>query len=112
MAVTDSTVASGDIRNLVMSLLGLPVTYTGHCEVVVNDRDPDIVARNAILLLTALHYSPNEATQIMIHIWYSALIPQQVLHTLQENILPLIRDVCSKIKAKPANSLQSKTWTY
>lgn len=95
-----------------MSLTGLPETYVGHCEVVANDRDPDIVARNAILLLTALHYSPNAATPIMLHIWYSALIPAQMLRSLQDNILPLIQEVCNKIQTKPARSLLSKTWIY
>ena len=94
------------------SLVGLPETYAGHCEVVVNDRDLDIVARNAILLLIALHFSPETAAPMMLHLWYSALIPAQMLRSLQDNILPLIQEVCNKIQAKPAQSLLSKTWTY
>lgn len=94
------------------SLTGLPTTYTGHCEVVVNDRDFGIVARNAILLLTALHFSPDAAMPIMLHIWYSALLPTQMLRSLQENVLPLVQEVCKKIQAKPAQSLLSKTWIY
>lgn len=94
------------------SLSGLPKLYGGECGVVVNDRDFDIVARNAILLLTALHFEPGEATHMMLHIWYSALIPERVLRSLQDQILPLIHDVCAKIREKPMKSLQSKTWTY
>ncbi|KAI9875688.1 MAG: hypothetical protein M1830_008116 [Pleopsidium flavum] len=104
--------ASGDMRNIVQSLTKLPTTYRGHCEVIVNDRDSDIVARNTILLLTALHFSPDAATPIMIHVWYSALVPAQVLHSLRDNILPLIQGVCTKIQAKPGKTLLSKTWTY
>jgi len=96
----------------VKSLTGLPTAYAGHCEVVVNDRDSDIVARNAILLLTALHFNPTAATPITLHIWYSALITAQILHSLQDNILPLIQGVCKKIQTKQAKSLLSKTWTY
>ncbi|KAH0565170.1 hypothetical protein GP486_001434 [Trichoglossum hirsutum] len=81
-------------------------------QVAVNDRDFDIVARNVILLLTALHFGPGEATAIMLHIWYSALIPEQMFRSLQDNILPLIQKVCAKIREKPAMSLQSKTWRY
>ncbi|KAL9129400.1 MAG: hypothetical protein Q9217_002131 [Psora testacea] len=104
--------ASGDIRNMVKSLTGVPATYTGHCEVVVNDKDPDIVARNAILLLVALYFSPEVATPIMLHIWYSALVSAEILHSLQTSVLPLIQEVCRKIQAKPAQSLLSKVWTF
>ena len=94
------------------SLVGLPKSYTGQCEIVVNDRDFDIVARNLILLLTTLHFSPERATPTILHIWYSALIPEHLFRSLQGDILPLIQEVCKKIRGKPANSLQSKTWSY
>ena len=84
----------------------------GHCEVVVNDRDPDIVARNAILLLLALQFSPDVATPIMLHVWYSVLVSANMLHSLQDSILPLLQEVCKKIEAKPAQSLLSKKWTF
>jgi hypothetical protein len=96
----------------VKSLTGLSETYAGHCEVVVNDKDSDIVARNAILLLTALNFSPDAATPMMLHMWYSALVPAQMLRSLRDNVLPLVQEVCNKIQAKPAQSLLSKTWTY
>lgn len=84
----------------------------GHCEVVVNDRDPDIVTRNAILLLLALHFSPDVATPIMLHVWYSVLVSANMLRCLQDSILPLLQEVCKKIEAKPAQSLLSKKWTF
>lgn len=73
LSITDTATASGDIRNIVKPLTGVPGTYAGHCEVVVNDKDSDIVARNAILLLTAFHFSPDAATPMMLHgipLWY------------------------------------------
>ena len=94
------------------SLIGLPESYTGQCEIVVNDKDFDIVARNLVFLLIAFHFSPEEATPIMLHIWYSALIPNQTFQSLREAILPLIKEVCTKIQEKPAESLQSKTWSH
>lgn len=96
LSITDITIASEDIRNMIKSLTGLPANYAGHCKVVVNDKDSDIVARNAILLLTALQFSPDEATPMMLHIWYSALIPAQTLRSLWDSILPLIQEVCKK----------------
>lgn len=83
---------------MVKSLTGLPANYAGRCEVVVNDKDSDIVARNAILLLTTLQFSPDEATPMMLHIWYSALVPAQTLRSLRDSILPLIQEVCKKIQ--------------
>jgi hypothetical protein len=89
----------------------LPSTYTGDCEIIINDRDSDIIARNIILLLIALHYTPEEATPIMLHIWYSALVPKAMIGSLRENIAPMIEDVCSKIKHKSTSlTLQAKTW--
>ncbi|KAJ5047251.1 uncharacterized protein L3040_003090 [Drepanopeziza brunnea f. sp. 'multigermtubi'] len=103
--------ASGDVRNVVKSLAGLPHSYSGQCEVVINDRDFDIVARNVIILLTSLYFDPDEAANIMLHIWYSALIPKQMLCSLQDKILPLFQEVCSKTRGRPAAALQSKTWS-
>ncbi len=104
--------ASGDIRNLIKSFIGLPEAYTGICTMTVNDREFDVVARNAILLLTALYFEPEIATPIMIHIWYSALIPLRILQLLQNKILPLIKDVCTKIEFRPTSVPQAKTWRY
>ena len=78
----------------------------------INDWNFNIVARNAILLLTALHFEPEIATPIMVHIWYSALISVRVLQLLRDNILPLIKDVCTKIQSKPTSSQQAKIWRY
>ncbi|KAF7905570.1 uncharacterized protein EAF01_006091 [Botrytis porri] len=104
--------ASGDIRNVVKSLVELPIAYEGKCELIINDKDFDIVARNTILLLTALVFDPIEAADIMIHIWYSAFITESSLQKLQEKVLPLIEDVCKKVAGRPGQSLQSKTWTF
>jgi hypothetical protein len=102
--------ASGDCRNVIKSIIGLPEGYTGQCTAVLNDRDFAVVARNVIILLSALHFDPGAGAPIMIHLWYSALIPAIMLETLQREILPYIQDVCAKIKDKSAKSLQAKTF--
>ncbi|KAH8593394.1 hypothetical protein B0O99DRAFT_515819 [Bisporella sp. PMI_857] len=104
--------ASGDIRNVVRSLAEIPQSWTGESDVVINDRDFDIVARNVILLLVALNFNPSEAPRIMLHIWYSAVIPRRIFVLLQNRVLPLFKDVCSKIQGKPPKSLQAKTWNF
>lgn len=110
--VSKICIASGDMRNLVKTFAGLPEIYRGTLSATINDREFDIVARNAILLLTALHFKPETATPIMIHLWYSALIPVDMLKLLHDNILPLINDVCTKVKLRQSFSLQAKTWKY
>ncbi|ERF68455.1 hypothetical protein EPUS_03773 [Endocarpon pusillum Z07020] len=102
---------AGDLRNFIKSVLGLPQKYTGMLETVVNDRDFDLVSRNVILLLTALHFDPDTAAIIMLHLWYSALLPGRILHQLRESVLPLIQEVCMKIQAKPSGGMLSKKWT-
>lgn len=84
----------------------------GQCEVIINDLDLEIVARNVILLLIPFHFEPNDAAPIMLHVWYSVFIPAQMLQVLQDRILPLFQEVCKKIREKPSTSLQSKMWTF
>lgn len=103
--------ASGDLRNIIKTVLGLSESYAGHCIIVANDFNTAIVARNAMLLLTALHFEPEVATPIMLHLWYSAFLPHKVLQALQGGILPYICDVCEKIKDKKKDSVHAKTFT-
>ncbi|KAL8762580.1 MAG: hypothetical protein Q9184_001434 [Pyrenodesmia sp. 2 TL-2023] len=104
--------ASGDCRNLIKAIGTLPPTYTGACEVVMNDKDIAIVARNALLLLVAFLFDPEIAAPVMLHLWYSAFVPAELLSLMRENILPLIQDICSKIEPKPPTKLFSKTWVF
>ncbi|KAF2470499.1 uncharacterized protein BDR25DRAFT_325695 [Lindgomyces ingoldianus] len=102
--------ASGDIRNLVKTIVGLPENYRAKCEVICNDWDFPIVARNAIMLLAALRFEPETAVPIMIHIWYSALLPARIAQAVEDCLLPYIDDVCTKVKDKDASSLLGKTF--
>ncbi|KAL5410092.1 hypothetical protein PMIN04_010751, partial [Paraphaeosphaeria minitans] len=105
--------ASGDIRNVVKTVVeGLPDEYHGRCTLVINDINFTVVARNAILLFVALSLAPEEAVPIMIHVWYSALLPRAMLDTIRRVALGPIMDVCEKIKDKPVYSIQAKTLTF
>ncbi|TIC90253.1 hypothetical protein CH35J_012006 [Colletotrichum higginsianum] len=79
----------------------------------MNDRDLDIVARNAILLLIPLVVEDFDASaDCIIHVWYSAFLRKSDLDVLQQRIRPLIEEVCHKLTAKAADKLLAKTWTY
>lgn len=106
-------VASGDIRNAAKTIAQIPSNFNQSLEVTLNDRDLDIVARNAILLLIALVVdNVDEAADSMIHVWYSTLIRKSDLDILQERVRPLIESVCDKIKSKAPGSRLGKTWTF
>ena len=105
--------ASGDIRNVVESITqGLLDGFDGRCTLVINDFNFMVVARNAILLFVALSLEPDEAVPIMIHLWYSALLPEVMIETLWHVVLGPIVETCEKIKDKPSNSLQAKTFSF
>lgn len=97
--------ASGDLRNVIMTILGLPQQYQGSCCVTINDKDFQVVARNIIILLIAHRLDPDTAVPLIIHIWYSAFIPAVMLQILQSIILPMIAPVIDDMKDKADGSL-------
>jgi hypothetical protein len=105
--------ASGDLRNVVTTIAQLPSSYSYPLELTINDRDFEIVARNIILLLTALIVEQvDEAVDCIIHVWYSAFVRESHIDLLRHRVRPLIEDVCNKIKDKKPGSLLGKTWTF
>ncbi|KAK0238484.1 hypothetical protein EDD85DRAFT_826999 [Armillaria nabsnona] len=69
--------ASGDIRNLVETVNGLPKHYQGKCDILLNDIDPIVVNRNLIILFALLGSGPSmdEAAELATHLMYSAALP-------------------------------------
>ena len=86
--------------------------HNGKLSVVVNDRDFDVVARNAIMLLVALvSEGEDQAIGSMLHLWYSALITPKHSEILINRIRPMIEEVCEKIKDRsPQADLAKKFW--
>jgi hypothetical protein len=105
--------ASGDLRNLIKSVVLLPDSYDGAINLVVNDMDIDRVARNIIMLLVLLTTdNRDEATECVLHMWYSVLIKQSHLDRLSRHVRPLIEEVVGKVKHRAAEKPQGKTWTF
>ncbi|QYS97447.1 MYND-type zinc finger protein samB [Trichoderma simmonsii] len=104
---------SGDLRNVVKTIAQVPASYNKLIVVTINDDDLDVMARNVIILLIAL-VSDNidEAVDCIIHVWYSALIRKSDLDMIQQKILPLVQDICEKVKDKDSHSLLGKTWRF
>ncbi|KAI0131304.1 hypothetical protein F4814DRAFT_164862 [Daldinia grandis] len=112
--------ASGDVRNVIQTIRNLPPEFEHHVDMTINDRDFDVTARNAVILLLALSSLEGEPHQIdlerlaetMIHVWYSATITKDTLSELQSRVKPLITDMCQRVASKQANILLGKKWIF
>lgn len=79
----------------------------------MNDRDLDIFARNAIMLLvTVIIEDVDVAAERMMHILYSSLIRKSDFDNLQGRVRPLIEGVCERIREKAGDSILGKTWIF
>lgn len=71
------SIASGDIRNIIRAINGLPSNYEGVCTVIVNDIHTHVSSRNLILLTMLLgspDIDPEEIAETALHLWYSAAV--------------------------------------
>ena len=104
--------ASGDLRNIIKSIVGIPDNYNGTALCIVNDRDQIIVARNVVMLLTSLVFPPVVAAEIMLHIWYSARLRLRMLQNVKDHVRPLIAQVLKESEQRKHYTLLSGTWTF
>ncbi|KAI9041078.1 uncharacterized protein KD926_007348 [Aspergillus affinis] len=95
--------SSGDLRNVIKTVVDLPTTYTRSLGIAINDIEFDIVARNIMILILALVVGNESAIDCIIHLWYSASMHDSDLDILSNRIRPLIQGVCSKIQTQAAN---------
>lgn len=108
-----ATVASGDPRAVIQTINATPKDFRHGTHIVMSDGDVAIVARNALILLSAfLIDDAAEAANTIIHLWYSSRLKKSHMQALEALVLPLIQAVCDKIVKKPADSLLGKTWTF
>ncbi|KAF7188355.1 Zinc finger MYND domain-containing protein 10 [Pseudocercospora fuligena] len=112
-AFSNNQAASGDLRNVFMTLASLPSSYSGAATATVNDLDFETVARNIIMLLIMLSAEDRGSSiQTTIHLWYSAFLRQKYMDFLGSKIRPLVQDVVSNITSKASDVLCGKTWAW
>jgi hypothetical protein len=102
--------ASGDLKNGTKTIVGLPEGYSGECVAVLNDMEFIIVGRNAIMLLIAMRLNPEITVPIIIHLWYSALLPSAMMQVLESSILPLVQEACDEVEDMNEDSEYAKTF--
>lgn len=68
--------ASGDLRNLIKTINGLPEDYSGKCDILFNDLNPLIVGHNLVILNALLNRGIplEEASELALHLMYSPFI--------------------------------------
>ncbi len=103
--------ASGDLRNVVETVNGIPNDFKQKCTIVINDKDPTIIIRNAIFLLLAFIFQDGEASELIVHLWYSASLPSQMWRGVTEKVMPFIRDLIIKHQMAPDDKLSGKYGT-
>jgi hypothetical protein len=88
------------------TVIELPPSYKKTCTIAINDRDEDIVLRNAVILLLTFHFPNGEASELIVHLWHSAAIPSRMYqHAVIEKILPDIEEICELLASEPGNSM-------
>ncbi|KAJ6568381.1 hypothetical protein DFH09DRAFT_1467346 [Mycena vulgaris] len=68
--------ASGDLRNLIMTVNDLPDNYAGKCDILCNDLDGVVVNRNLVILFVLLTPGIDavDAAELAVHLMYSAAL--------------------------------------
>lgn len=91
----------------------MPEGYNGKLSIVLNDRDPLIVARNfAMLWLLLEDDNAQQAATDIVHLWYSAFIPPSLLARLRGGICSSVSTFCNQIQSEPVDSVQTKTFKF
>ncbi|KIO33875.1 hypothetical protein M407DRAFT_17476 [Tulasnella calospora MUT 4182] len=111
--------ASGDPRNLIKTVNGLPLNYSGRCTLVINDHHPQVAIRNLIILgmlLDPCGPSIELAAEAALHALYSAS-----LTSAQYDFVGEWMDRVSELGQRPSqpfhgeikfNSDTSMEWLY
>jgi hypothetical protein len=103
--------ASGDLRNVAKTIGSLPAEYKQPFNVVINDLDHYVVARNLIMLLVLLTSEDEQkAVDSVIHWLYSAFLRQEHLDLITSHAQPIIQPMVEKSKDKDENVLRVKQW--
>ncbi|KAI2641124.1 hypothetical protein GGS21DRAFT_537606 [Xylaria nigripes] len=80
-----------DLRDVIKTIVDLPLTFSAPLRVVITDVVSARTARNLILLLMAISSSDPEATaECAVHLWYGPFIPDWCIPAIREDINPYL----------------------
>jgi len=97
-------------------------TYRNTLHATANDQEFEVVARNVVILLYILTSLEDgeprdtdrntDTVESVIHLWYSAFLPEDLADGCRRLVKPLFAEVCSDIRDKPASTMLGKTWEF
>jgi hypothetical protein len=106
---------------VIKTLHGVPVSFSKHVDVTINDREFDVVARNVVILLyvlaslndTSPSYDSYEfIAEGSIHLWYSGFLPSSLATSLKDKVGGLLEDSCTHTVEATHDEMIKKTWTF
>lgn len=103
--------SSGDPRNLIQSVIGLPKDYRGTLTCIVNEEDPLHVVRNVMILMASMLLPPRKAAEFMLHLWYSARLTSEMSDVIS-HIRTLISAAIETFDSTGENNLCRSTWKF
>ena len=106
---------ANDLRNVVMSVLGMPADHKKICSYAINCKDLAMAARNVVILLISFLSPPEEAARLMLHVWYSARLTTQMvqlLNHIRRCIAEGVENRGSMSETDSADQMQSMQWKF
>ena len=101
------------MRHVIKTVTQLPKTFSQPITFVINEAEFHNQLRNLVITLLTLLFPGGEASELCIHIWYSARLTENMLGAIHAHISPLIHDVVTRIKSLPENPAgYSKVWKF
>jgi hypothetical protein len=106
---------------VIKTIRNLPEPFSKQVDVTVNDWEFDVVAHNIIILLlvftslddTSLGPTPYfSIAEALIHVWYSAFVPPDLLSSLQNKVGNMLRNNCTHTTEVTQEGALRKTWLF
>lgn len=91
----------------------MPVDYKKICSYAINCYDITMTARNVVILLISTLSPPEEAANLMLHVWYSARLTPRMIQTLEGHVRHFIAEGVESCQAiSEADQVQSMEWKF
>jgi len=91
-------IASGDLRNVIDTILNIPEGGNQKICIYLNDKESDIIVRNLIIILLATYFPNGEASEMITHFWYSSALTPHMMATMKEMLAPIVREFCKDLE--------------
>ena len=98
------------MRKIVTTISKLPPSYTGHCEIVLNNEDDGVVVRNFIMLYIAMTCPPRAAAETILHLLYSVKLTEEIDLLVKQVLHPILLEVINEVLDESSPTRLIRTW--